>query len=118
MSGPPGYLFSDQVTIIHPSTSTDEYGNDQLDYGATATEEISSARLEPSILSGGSSEMERDRRTLIGAWNLYLPTSASIDGHDRIRHGDNMFDVVGPPALMKTPRGPHHWYATLRHISG
>lgn len=39
---------------------------------------------------------------------------AQLHPQDRVRRGTDVFDVVGEPDAVKTPRGPHHIEANLR----
>lgn len=102
------------VTIgVYSQSTTDSRGNpvDTWTYGTPI-----SAWLEQTE----AQEVTRGRETLLSDWLLVFPDpSTAIGGRDRIQDDQGRtFEVVGPPEVVTTPRGPHHVEARLRHVDG
>lgn len=93
-------------------TGTDEYGN--------PVEVESAPVLYQGYLEQTTAvEVTTDRDTQKADWLLVLPEGAVIDGTDRVQVDGQVFEVVGPPARVHTPRGEHHVEARLRaRVSG
>ncbi len=91
---------------------------DEDDYGNAAETWVEGAsypcRLEPT--SGQERTVDRD--TQVSDWRLFLPADAELTGRDRVVVDSKVFEVVGPPAVQHTPRGPHHVEAALRYVEG
>jgi hypothetical protein len=86
------------------------YGNPAVSYGEPVAYPC---RLEPVT----EAEILLDRNLQIGDFRLFLPADAAIGGRDRFQDAEgNVYEVVGPPRLHRTPRGPHHVEAVLRRF--
>ncbi|MFN2537965.1 MAG: hypothetical protein ABR549_07395 [Mycobacteriales bacterium] len=56
----------------------------------------------------------RDRLT--STHLLFLEATAVISGRDLVDIGGRHYEVVGQPAVLRTPRGAHHIEARLRDL--
>lgn len=103
------------VTVVTPATATDRYGNTVRDW-ANATRTTYSGWVEKR----GRTEQTAsgDRNLQLADWLLMLPATAVITGSARVEYDGATFDVIGPPQLVRTPRGPHHIEADLRSREG
>lgn len=89
-------------------TGEDEYGNPVRSWADVGSYR---ARVEQR----SREERVVDRDTLLSDWVAFVEPSADITGRDRLRLGELTFEVVGPPAGRKSPRGVHHLEVSLRH---
>jgi hypothetical protein len=101
------------VTILRAGTTTDRYGNTEPDWDA-ATSETAKAWLSQQ----SRTEDVDGRDALIQVWVAFLPPDVSVSGHDRLVWSGITFDVDGPLLPAWTPRGLHHYEATLRVVEG
>lgn len=111
-------LLAYTVTVVRMGeVSDDEYGNV---ISAELSREDYPAWVEPMTGQGrgGGKEETQDRDTQIEDWLLILPANTPITGRDRVEHDGNTFEVIGPPAIRRSPRGVHHVEARIRHIEG
>ena len=106
-------LLTQPITIVRAGASTDRYNNAAADW-TTATRVTVNGRLQQT----DTVEVAVGRDTLIADWLLFLPTTAVISGLDRIETAAGTFEVVGVPAVVTTPAGPHHLEVRLRSIVG
>lgn len=104
-------LFSQTATVVSTpfGPETDDYGN--VVPGAESRVEYP-ARLEET----GSTEVTLDRDTVTSDWRVFLPPEAAISAYDRVEVDGEMYEVVGRPARLRTPRGVHHVEARLRAV--
>jgi hypothetical protein len=77
----------------------------------------------PEVVRGilqqqGGTEAVDGRLTQVGDWVLVLPPDVELGGNDRVVARELTFEVVGPPNVVRTGRGPHHVEARLRHVAG
>lgn len=105
-------LLTETVTVLAASNGTaDEYGNTSTTFGAGSAYK---GRLEQR----SAQEVTDGRDTFVSDWVLYLFPDAAINGRDRVVDGNGRtFEVVGPPIVQRSPRGPHHIQANLRFVS-
>ncbi|MFC0547049.1 hypothetical protein [Kutzneria chonburiensis] len=113
----PAYLLNSTVQILHPTWTSDRYGNRIPDFSAPATVSARGRLYESAVR-----EVEKDRNTEVGTWFLILPASVAIDHNCRVtftdytgrRHG---YDVEGVQ-----PRnglgGVHHLTVRLTEVEG
>lgn len=100
-------LLTQTVTVqTHTAGADDVFGNQADTFPSSRTYR---ARLEQTA----EDEQVVDRDTLRTDWLLILPPEAQISGRDRVVADGVTFEVVGPPAVQRTPRGPHHIEARL-----
>lgn len=107
-------LLTQTVTIIEPGTSTDTYGNEVADWGAGATTTTGPGLIQQT----DATEVTVDRDTVVSNLMLFLPPDRTITALCRATEGERTFEVIGEPDLLRTPRGPHHVEARLRHVAG
>lgn len=107
-----GLLVQD-VTIITPGASVNRYGDDAKDW-ATAT----STPTKGWVARRSQREVNGNREAEVSEWVLYLDTSSTITGADRVEWQSQTFEVDGPPIHAWTPRGEHHIEVALRMVDG
>lgn len=100
------------VTYLRWSQSgTDAYGNPQDTWTADGS---------PTYVwlsQTEATEVTVNEDTQISDWQLVDPNpDAGLTGRDRVQVGGDTFQVVGPPHVTWTPRGPHHLVARLQYI--
>lgn len=107
-----GKLAKRPVTYHRHSTSgTDAYGNPQDTWTADPT--TTDVWLEQTQ----ATEVTANENTQTSDWLLIDPDpDAGLSGRDRVVVDGDMFEVVGPPHVVYTPRGPHHVEARLKHV--
>lgn len=103
-------LLTQTVTVQHHAEGAVDRFNDPTGGFDAGTEYR--ARLEQSA----GDEQSTDRSVQVGEWLLILPRDAVIGGRDRVVADGSTFEVVGPPVVQRTPRGPHHIEARLRLV--
>ncbi len=101
---------SEWVTRLRFGIVEDEYGNEVRGVASAVTYQ---ARLEQTA----STEITQDRATYISDWLLFLPPRSDIHAGDQIKADGAVFEVLGPPNILRTPSGAHHIEARLRHVS-
>lgn len=95
----------------HSTSGKDAYGNPQDTWTADAS--TTNVWLEQTQ----STEVTANENTQTSDWLLVDPDpAAGLTGRDRVEVDGDMFEVVGPPHVVHTPRGPHHVEARLAHV--
>lgn len=103
------------VTIVHPATATDRYGNAVADW-----EDVTETSTHGWIGRTSASE-ELGTRTAgeVETWTLTLDDlTVSIGGTDRVIVDGQTFEVASPVWRTWTPRGEHHIEVDLRAVTG
>lgn len=102
------------VTVVHPGTTVDRYGNVSKDW-ETATRKSTKgwmARLSADEVLG-------DREALVSGMSLTIADlKVAVEGGDRVEVGGETYEVDGPPLQAWSPQGPHHLEVTLRRVEG
>ncbi|HEY9370370.1 hypothetical protein [Streptomyces sp.] len=110
-------LFLQSITIVRPATVTDEYGNEQDDWGPGATRiPVDGVNVQPQ---GGSVEDTDDRQVTVTGWRLYTPRRMDLDLRetDRIESDGMTLQVTGEVARWPAPGGGvHHIEADLKEV--
>lgn len=99
----------DQLATIYTRTAgaEDDYGN--------PADVFTSAGVWPCLRWQGSGrENQQDRETEVDTSKVDFPPDAPVNGHSKVLLDGVMYQVVGPPVLHRTPRGPHHLTANLQ----
>lgn len=107
-------LMTDTVAILTAPTSTDRYGDEELDWANATTTSTTGwlARVDGSEVIDG-------RDALVSGWLLYLPAGTTIDGRDRVTIAGTTYELDGPPVHANVPgAGEHHLEARLRLVEG
>ncbi len=105
-------LLTQTVTVqTHGAGAADEYGNATDTWSAGVQHK---GRVEQR----NATEITVDGDVQRSDWLLFLGPEVAIGGRDRVTADGRTFEVVGPPSVARTPRGPHHLEANLRHVSG
>jgi hypothetical protein len=102
-------MLSQTATVKHYTYTEDGRGN-QVRNVATSTDYP--CRLEQT----DSQEINTGQQTKISNWRIYLPPDASLDSEDQVVVAEKTYEVLGPPDILHTPRGPHHQAARLRYV--
>lgn len=110
-------LYEQTATIVRAGAVTDEYGNQQPDWGAGATRTpVAGVNVQPI---GGSTEDTDDKQVAVTGWRLYTPRGMDIDLRetDRVEAWDTTMQVTGKVARWPAPGGGvHHIEAELREV--
>ena len=99
------------------ATSTDELGNPVEDVALFAEE------YPVHLSTAGGQELTEGRETVVFDFDAVIgPNDAgelpALDASDRVDVDGESYEVVGPPARLDSPRGPHHVEARLRKVTG
>ena len=86
---------------------------DNTDAAGTRTVIDYDARLQHA---GATENSALGGDQLASVWLLFLPPGAIISGHAFVTVDDRRYSVDGEPAILQTPRGPHHIEARLLGI--
>ena len=104
--------------IRYSQTTYSEDANE--DAVAAAPEEVDYPCLlqqrDPS-LSDRATELRTGPATFVSSYLLFLAADAIIDGRDQWRQDGVVYEIIGDPALVRTPDGPHHIEVALRRIT-
>lgn len=82
----------DAVTVVNPTTTTDDYGNVVPSWAAGLD-------YKGLLLETDSTEVTSGRDTIVSTWTLLLPTKATIDEHSRVTASGRTYEVIGTPVL-------------------
>jgi hypothetical protein len=105
-------LLTEPVTIQTASSGAVDVFNDATTDYSAGTEVL--GRLEQR----SAQEVTEGRDTLVSDWVLYLHPDVVVGGRDRVvDQYMRTFEVVGPPIMQRSPRGPHHLQVNLRHVA-
>ncbi|GGV91588.1 hypothetical protein [Streptomyces massasporeus] len=111
-------LYLQSIVIVRPGSTTDEYGNEQDDWGDAATRiQVSGVNVQPN---GGSTEDTEDKQVTVTGWRLYTPRGMDIDLRetDRVEAWGTTMQVIGKVARWPAPGGGvHHVEADLREVA-
>ena len=106
-------LMTQAVTVERAPLVDGHHGDDVRDWdNATTTPAVA------WIAQENRAEVLTDRDAEISHWTGYFPVGTDLAAADRVRRGDELFEVDGPPNIAPTPAGPHHVEATLRIVTG
>lgn len=99
-----GHLLTEMVTILNRQTGDgdDDWGRPPETWPEPGTD--IPGRLELAAPDEGTDEQD----VQFGRRRLFLPAGTTISGRDRVRVDGILYEVVGPPIIHRTPRGPHH----------
>ena len=109
----PLYLLPHTVTLVTvvEGASVDRYGN-------PVTEETETAGVRAYVQPSSASEDIINRDTRVTDYNVFLLSSASVDGLSKIIWEGLTLAVDGEPARFDTPSGPHHIEVKAQRIDG
>ncbi|TMS00187.1 hypothetical protein [Nonomuraea basaltis] len=110
----PARLLPLTVIKVRPATSTDRYGNTELDYGAAASRIAVAAWIDQA---SASEDTPNGRDVIVGVWKL-ITNHTDLDAADRIEWGSSIYELDGPAWPVHTPAGLHHLEARLRRVEG
>lgn len=98
------------VTILHSTTTIDEYGDPVHTWAGTA--------VTPGWLSQLTALEQRNSSAEVTTWHLSLPAGTAIEAQDRVTVDGIVYELTGPPNRAWTPRGEHHTECELRLVEG
>lgn len=111
-------LYLQDIVIVRSGKTTDEYGNEQDDWGDGATHiPVSGVNVQPS---SGSTEDTEDKQVTVTGWRLFTPRGMDLDLRetDRVEAWGTTMQVVGKVARWPAPGGGvHHVEADLREVA-
>lgn len=107
----------DDVTIIHPAATADEYGNPVLEFTVNATHTQTKGWLQREQGTGGETPGQ-ERSPSIMTFRLYLPAKTPIGVRDRVEISGTTYTVHGEPNSVRGLRGVSHILARLRLLVG
>lgn len=112
-------LLPQQVTVVRPLVTNDEYGNQVYDYGTGATRITVPGWLQQDRRTERSELRTDGRDPLVQRW-LLVTNHQDVQGRDRVEWAETpaVFEVEGPPEPAYDPSGFHHTEATLRVVEG
>lgn len=106
-------LLVHDVTILTPGYDTNRYGDEEKDWT-----EATSATVKGWVSQRSGIEDRDHREAQASEWVLFLHTSATITGFDRVTWAGITFEVDGPILPAWSPRGEHHQEVPLRVVAG
>ena len=95
------FAFGEDVVVLDPGASQDDYGNDVEDWSAPV--EVATIRgvgVEPR--PAGESFTE-DRNAVTSGFTLYMPAGSSLKATQRVRVRGSVWSVLGSPAEWRNP---------------
>lgn len=107
-------LLTQTVTVVRLSDvawDADSEGN------PTPTAPAQEMSYPGLIQQQATNEVQIGPDTFLTDHRLFLDADAEISGFDQVLEGARVFEVIGDPALERTPRGAHHIEAQLRQIT-
>lgn len=111
-------LYLQSIVIVRPGVQTDEYENEQPDWGDGATRiPVSGVNVQPA---GGSTEDNEDKQVTVTGWRLFTPRGMDIDLRetDRVEAWGTSMQVTGKVARWPAPGGGvHHVEADLQEVA-
>ena len=110
-------LYLQTIVVVRPAATEDDYGNQKLDYGPSATRtSMTGVNVQPK---GGSTEDTDDKQLTVTGWGLYTPRGVDLDLRetDRVEFDGMTLQVAGKVGRWPAPGGGvHHIEADLREV--
>jgi hypothetical protein len=107
-------LLTQTVTVIRWSQATQAADSEGNDLPSTPPSRVDYAGLVQQLTT---SEDRTGPDIDTTTHRLFLPPTAVIDGGDRVEESGRLFEIVGAPDVLRTPRGVHHIEALLRLVT-
>lgn len=110
--------FTDEITVVRASTTTDRYGDTAVDWGTATETAVTGCKVNP--MAGGEDHGTYDDRTaLTRRFVLAAPAGTDLRGGDRVRFDGAVYEVDGQPQTWKSPLGSvDHLRAELVRVDG
>ena len=107
-------FLSQEIDIITPALTTDDYGNDVADW-QNATERTAAAYVRPAP----ASENVADRNAVTAQWQVHT-NDLLVTALDRVRFGGEVYEVDGQPNVWKVDPtgGTGHSKFLLKRVAG
>ncbi len=95
-------ILNDVVTVMRPTTITDQYNNRKQSWANPSTTVVS-AQVQPV----GSNERigARERNQVLADFRVWLPRGTQVTAQDRIQWHDTLLHVSSAPARWKSVSG-------------
>lgn len=106
-----GQLLTETVTVLARSEGATDAYNRPVETWATSV--TVNGRLELVTPSEGTDEQD----VQVGRYRLFVPHDTPITGRDRVQVDGVTYELLGPPVVHRTPRGPHHIEAVCRAVA-
>jgi hypothetical protein len=106
----PPRLLPHRITVVHPTITTDVYGDQVRTYPGPGTE--TAAYVQPEL--GAEFNEARQQASI----RKRLWTLDELAADDRIVFEGLPYDVLGPSRRYDTPDGPHHYESTMMRVEG
>lgn len=103
-----------EVDWIQPASTTNSYGDTVTDWSEDA---VTSTTINVMIEQKTSTE-QRDGRDVTVTTLALFTNELAVDAAHRIVWDGRTYEIEGEPAVIQTPRGPHHLEATIRIVEG
>lgn len=106
---------NDTVTRLRGTPTTDEYGNDTLDWSAPAELPVTGCSVQPA----STSEVTGDREAITTRWTWYMPPGADVAGTDRASWRGEVYQIDGDVQVWESPTGAlDHQVCSLSKVKG
>lgn len=95
------FPFGETVDVITAGAKVDPRSGDEVaDWEAATEATVAGVAVEPRP----SQEPQQDaRNAIVSGFTLYLPADATVTARNRIRVRGEVYDVLGEPALWRSP---------------
>lgn len=103
-----------RFVIVTPVERTDRYGSQVLDYGPEAERRPGRGWIQ----ARGSGDLDTPDRPSGRTEDRVLYTHHRVAPDDRIEHDGQTYLIDGALDQIASPRGTHHYRATLRSTTG
>lgn len=106
---------TDTVTRLRGNATTDEYGNDAIDWSAPAEVDVAPSLVQPAA----TSELDGDREAITTRWTWRMPAGADVIGTDRARWRGEVYQIDGDVQPWDSPTGAlDHKVCSLSKVKG
>lgn len=103
--------------LIHQATVYRQTSGGYDDYGNEITSfEPDESPVACRIQAAGSSETTDERDTVVKNATGFFSADADLDAYVQIEFDEQMWEIVGEPALLYDSTGAHHYEASLRRV--
>lgn len=108
-------FWNDEVTIVHPSTTT-ERGSELLDWTNATRTVVPNCSMQPAATA-----LSTDGRVLgiSDGYTCYMPITAPVLSGDRIEYNGKQYTITGEPRAWPSVSGRlEHYILNLEAYSG
>lgn len=109
----PARLLRRRIVILRAAEKVDRYGTKTLDWTNPSEVEV---RGEVQPRQARENEVGRSLDSIDAV--VYLLPNTDLTASDRVRVGDDIYSVVGPPQQVQRLGRPHHLIANITSAKG